>query len=98
MGTRIAALGLLFSFPAYAGENPGIAYNGYDTTVYEKGVCFEKEGVKHCFPSVFHPSGQYGHVNVPQPENGDAQIKTQDGRTINCKWMDSLYECWELPK
>jgi hypothetical protein len=98
MNTKLFAVVLLFSFPAYADENPGINYNGYNTTIYEKGVCFEKEAVKHCFPSVFHPLGDNRIVNVPKPEQGDTQIETQDGRTINCKWKDVLYECWEWPK
>jgi len=98
MNNKLLALVLLCSAPAYADDNPGVSYNGYETTIYEKGVCFEKAGVKHCFPSVFHPLSENRYVNVPKPEKGDTQIETQDGRTINCKWKDSLYECWEWPK
>jgi hypothetical protein len=54
MNTKLLALILLCSSTAYADDNPGIDYNGYNTTIYEKGVCFEKAGTQRCFPSVFH--------------------------------------------
>src|SRR5689334_16108140 len=94
MNTKLLALILLCSSTAYADDNPGIDYNGYNTTIYEKAVCFEKAGTQHCFPSVFH----HLQENMPKLENGDIQVETQDGRTINCKWKDSLYDCWEWPK